>query len=220
MRKKGIPTSFVQEILSLYVQRFPWFLSLLGEHLALSAVAILLAGAIGLALGLLIARLPALAPAVLGVANLFYTIPSIALLGLLIPFFGIGNSTAIAALTLYGIMPMVRNTYTGLTTTDPDILEAARGMGSTESQLLLRVRLPLAAGVIMAGVRNMVVMTISVTAIASFIGAGGLGVAIYRGITVYNPAMTFAGSLLIAALALLADFLLGLCEKQLKKRGL
>lgn len=210
----------LQELLALYVDRFPWFLSLLGEHLALSAIAILLAGLLGLLLGLLITRLPALAPPVLGIANLFYTIPSIALLGLLIPFFGIGNKTAIAALTLYGIMPMVRNTHTGLTTTDPDILEAARGMGSTESQLLLRVRLPLAGSVIMAGVRNMVVMTISVTAIASFIGAGGLGVAIYRGITVYNPAMTFAGSLLIAVLALLSDFLLSLAEKQLKKRGL
>lgn len=171
-------------------------------------------------MGLLIARLPRLAPPVLAVANLFYTIPSIALFGLLIPFLGIGNKTAIAALTLYGVMPMVRNTYTGLTTTDADMVEAARGMGSTESQLLLRVRLPLAASVIMAGVRNMVVMTISVTAIASFIGAGGLGVAIYRGISIYNPAMTFAGSLLIAALALVSDLLLELLEKQLKKRGL
>ena len=100
---------------------------------------------------------------------------------------------------------------------DPDILEAAKGMGSTQLQSLLRVKLPMAAGVILAGVRNMVVMTISVAAIASFIGAGGLGVAIYRGITIYDTAMAFSGSLLIALLAILCDGLLGIVEKRIKK---
>ena len=107
----------------------------------------------------------------------------------------------------------------GLTNVDADLLEAARGMGSTRRQMLLRVKLPVAAGVIIAGVRNTVVMTISVAGIASFVGAGGLGVAIYRGITIYNPAMTAAGSILIAMLALLCDLLLGALEKYLKKRG-
>ena len=151
--------------------------------------------------------------------NVLYTIPAISLLGILIPFSGIGNKTAVIALTVYGIMPMVHNTYVGLTTLDPDILEAARGMGSTGTQALFRVKLPMAAGVILAGVRNMVVMTISVAGIASFVGAGGLGVAIYRGITIYNPAMTAAGSILIALLAIVCDLTLGALERYFKKRG-
>ena len=131
---------------------------------------------------------------------------------------GIGDKTAVVALTIYGIMPMVRNTYAGIKGVDEEIITAARGMGSTEFQILTRIKLPLALGVIIAGVRNMVVMTISVAAIASFIGAGGLGVAIYRGITVYDTALTFAGSVLIALIALISDLLLGHLEKKLKKR--
>ena len=137
---------------------------------------------------------------------------------MLIPFMGIGDKTAVVALTIYGIMPMVRNTYAGIKGVDEEIITAARGMGSTEFQILTRIKLPLALGVIIAGVRNMVVMTISVAAIASFIGAGGLGVAIYRGITVYDTALTFAGSVLIALIALISDLLLGHLEKKLKKR--
>ena len=102
---------------------------------------------------------------------------------------------------------------------DPEILEAARGMGSTGTQALFRVKLPMAAGVILAGVRNMVVMTISVAGIASFVGAGGLGVAVYRGITIYDPAMTAAGSILIALLAIVCDLALGALERYFKKRG-
>lgn len=122
-------------------------------------------------------------------------------------------------MTLYGLMPMIRNTYTGICGVSQEIIQAARGMGSTDIQILWRIKLPLALGVILAGVRNMVVMTLSVTAIAAFIGAGGLGVAIYRGITIYNPALTFAGSVLIALLALIADLLLGILENYVKKRG-
>ena len=142
---------------------------------------------------------------------------AISLLGILIPFSGIGNKTAVIALTVYGIMPMVHNTYVGLTTLDPDILEAARGMGSTGTQALFRVKAPMAAGVILAGVRNMVVMTISVAGIASFVGAGGLGVAVYRGITIYDPAMTAAGDILIALLAIVCDLALGALERYFKK---
>ena len=160
-----------------------------------------------------------IASPIMGVCNVLYTIPSISLLGILIPFTGIGNRTAVIALVLYGIMPMVRNTYAGLTSLDPDIIEAAVGMGSTKLQTLLRVKLPMAAGVIVAGVRNMVVMTISVAGIASFVGAGGLGVAIYRGITIYNPAMTAAGSILIALLAIICDLALGALEQYEKKKG-
>lgn len=209
----------IQAIFALYRERGDWFLGLLWDHFLLSGQAILLSGSIGLLLGILIAQRPRLAPAVMGVCNVLYTIPAISLLGILIPFTGIGNETAVIALTLYGVMPMVRNTYVGLTSLDPDILEAARGMGSTRAQMLLRVKLPMAAGVILAGLRNTVVMTISVAGIASFVGAGGLGVAIYRGITIYNPAMTAAGSVLIALLAFLCDLALGALERHFKKRG-
>lgn len=130
---------------------------------------------------------------VLGAVNFIYTIPSISLLGFLIPFSGIGNATAIIALTVYGLLPMVRNTYTGITTIDPLIIEAATGMGSTRWQVLYKIKLPLALLVIMSGLRNMATMTIALAGIASFIGAGGLGVAIYRGITTNNSAMTMAG---------------------------
>lgn len=137
---------------------------------------------------------------------------------MLIPLFGIGNTTAVIALTLYGIMPMVRNTYAGMKGVSSEIISAAEGMGSTKLQLMMKIKLPLALDVIIAGIRNMVVMTISVAAIASFIGAGGLGVAIYRGITMYDTAMTFGGSLVIAAVALLSDLLLGQLEKYIKRR--
>lgn len=207
------------QIVTLFQERGSWFLGLVGAHIALALSAIIMASAIGLALGILISEKEGLAPAVLGVCNVLYTIPSISLLGILIPFTGIGDRTAVIALTIYGVMPMVRNTYAGIKGVDADILEAARGMGSTKAQLLLRIKLPLAAGVIMAGVRHMVVMVIAVTGIASFVGAGGLGVAIYRGITIYNPAMTAAGSLLIALLALVSDLLLGRLERHFRKRG-
>lgn len=209
----------LKEILDIYMERRDWFLELFGQHLKIAGIAILFAGVLGLLLGVFIAEKEIMAPFILTLANIFYTIPSISLLGILIPFTGIGDKTAIIALTLYGLMPMIRNTYTGIRGVSPEIVQAARGMGSTDIQILWRIKLPLALGVILAGVRNMVVMTFSVTAIAAFIGAGGLGVAIYRGITIYNPALTFAGSVLIALLALVADLLLGIIENYVKKRG-
>lgn len=208
-----------KEILQIYMERREWFLELFGQHLKIAGIAIVLAGIMGLLLGIFIAEKEFMAPVILTLANIFYTIPSISLLGILIPFTGIGDKTAIIALTLYGLMPMIRNTYTGICGVSQEIIQAARGMGSTDIQILWRIKLPLALGVILAGVRNMVVMTLSVTAIAAFIGAGGLGVAIYRGITIYNPALTFAGSVLIALLALIADLLLGILENYVKKRG-
>ena len=151
--------------------------------------------------------------------NFLYTIPSISLLGFLIPFSGIGNTTAVIALTVYALLPMVRNTHTGITNVDAAILEAAAGMGSTRLQILFKIKLPLAMPVILSGIRNMVTMTIALAGIASFIGAGGLGVAIYRGITTNNTAMTMAGSLLIAVLALVFDSLLGFMEQRMCRRN-
>ncbi|MFV0467184.1 MAG: glycine betaine ABC transporter substrate-binding protein [Lachnospiraceae bacterium] len=209
----------INDMVTLFMERKEFFLSLLLEHLQISLIAILLAIGIGGMVGILISEYQQTARPTLGVINFLYTIPSISMLGFLIPFSGIGNATAIIALTIYALLPMVRNTHTGLSNVDERIIEAATGMGSTRLQTLFRIRLPLAIPVIMSGIRNMVTMTIALAGIASFIGAGGLGVAIYRGITTNNTAMTMVGSLLIAALALLMDFLLGQLEKRMKKRG-
>lgn len=202
---------------ALLLEKRDWFFDLLLQHVAISLVSIALAAVLGLALGIAIAQWRRGAKPVLGLVNFIYTIPSIALFGFLIPLTGIGNTTAIVALTVYALLPMVRGTYTGLTTIDSAIIEAARGMGSTDRQLLYRIELPLAAPIIMSGVRNMATMTIALAGIASFIGAGGLGVAIYRGITTNNLAMTLAGSILIAILAIVVDLLLGIIEKKTRR---
>lgn len=208
----------LQEIVTLVTQRSGWLLGLLLDHLRISLIASFLACILGLALGIWISEHRGASRWTLGVVNFIYTIPSISLLGLLIPFSGIGNTTAIIALTIYALLPMVRNTYTGLTNLPPAMLEAATGMGSTRAQLLFKIKFPLALPVIIAGMRNMVTMTIALTGIASFIGAGGLGVAIYRGITTNNAALTIAGSLLTALLALVMDFILGIAERMTMKR--
>ena len=206
------------EMIRLFQERSDFFLQLTLEHIAISLVAIVLAIALGGALGILIAEIDRAAQPTLLVVNFLYTIPSIAMFGFLLPFSGIGNTTAIIALTLYALLPMVKNTHTGLKSVDPLLIEAAVGMGSTRLQVLRRISLPLAVPVILAGVRNMTTMTIALAGIASFIGAGGLGIAIYRGITTNNAALAFDGSLLIAFLALLADTVLSRVEKRAFRR--
>ena len=138
--------SFLKEVIQLYVERKDWFLELIAAHIGLSLVAILCAGSIGLLLGIWISEHEKAAGPVLGVANVFYTIPSISLLGMLIPFLGIGNTTAVAALTIYGIMPMVRNTYAGIKGVSEEIILAAEAMGSTRMQIMWKIKLPLAMG--------------------------------------------------------------------------
>jgi osmoprotectant transport system permease protein len=136
--------------------------------------------------------------------------------GFLVGITGIGNTSAIIALVIYGLLPIIRNTYVGIIEVDPMINEAATGMGATDMQLLLKVQLPLALPVIIAGFRTMVVMTIALGGIASFIGAGGLGVAIWRGITTNFKEMTVAGSILVALLALISDLFFGFLEKNIR----
>lgn len=206
------------QILQILWDRRDFFLTCLAEHIRISLTAIICAGISGILAGILISRHKKLAGVVLGIINVIYTIPSISLLGFLIPFTGIGNKTAVIALTVYGLLPIVRNTYTGLTNVDAGILEVAEGLGADRKQQLLGIRLPLALPVIISGFRNMVVMIIAMGGIASFIGAGGLGVAIYRGITTYNMTLTAAGSVLIALLALFCDRLLSATEKRVNRR--
>ena len=206
------------QILQIFWDRRELFITCLLEHIRISLTAVLCAGILGILTGILISRHKKAAGVVLGIVNVIYTIPSISLLGFLIPLTGIGNRTAIIALTVYGLLTIVRNTYTGLTTVDATILEVAEGLGSDSRQMMFRIRFPLALPVIISGFRNMVVMIIAMGGIASFIGAGGLGVAIYRGITTYNMTLTAAGSILIALLALVSDRLLSLAEKAVNRR--
>lgn len=208
------------EIINLIQNRWDFFLGLLVEHIQISLLSIVIAMAIGLVVGIVISEYQKSSRIVMGIVNFIYTIPSISLLGFLIPLSGVGDTTAVIALTVYALLPMVRNTHTGLTNVSPLLIEAATGMGSTKMQILAKVRLPLAMPVIISGIRSMAVMTIALAGIASFIGAGGLGVAIYRGITTNNKAMTLVGSLLIAVLAIVVDALIGQVEKMTKKHGI
>lgn len=208
----------IQGIFSLYAERWPFFQELIFQHIRIASTAILIAGTIGLVLGILISEHRKYATWIIGVINVAYTIPSISMLGFLIPLTGIGDKTATIALTIYGLLPMVRNTYTGITTIEPSIISVARGMGSTPWQILYKVKLPLALPVIVSGIRSMVVMTIALSGIASYIGAGGLGVAIYRGITTNNAYMTYAGSILIALVALALDQLVACVERHIRKK--
>lgn len=208
------------EIIDLIQSRWDFFLGLLVEHIQISLLSIVIAMVIGLTIGILISEYQKSSKVVIGIVNFIYTIPSISLLGFLIPLSGVGDATAVIALTVYALLPMVRNTHTGLTNVSPLLLEAATGMGSTKMQTLIKVKLPLAMPVIISGIRSMAVMTIALAGIASFIGAGGLGVAIYRGITTNNKAMTLVGSILIAVLAIVVDFLIGRAEKAVKRHGI
>ena len=189
------------------------------EHLVLVIVAMLIAILIGVPLGLLIVHRPVLRGIALGVANVFQTIPSLALFGFLIPIpfiGGIGKRTAIVALILYALLPILRNTYVGLTEIDPAVLESAEAMGMTRSQILFRVRLPLASAFILAGIRTATVITVGVATIAAAIGAGGLGTFIFRGVALVSNGLLLAGAIPAALLALAADFLLGVIERRLR----
>jgi len=210
--------NFITEVFRLYKDRFGFFSELFIQHILLSGIAIILITVIGLLVGIYISRNEKAAIIVLGVTNFLYTIPSIALFGFLVAISGIGNGSAIIALTIYGVLPIIRNTYVGIIEVDSQIIESAVAMGSTDGQLLFKVQLPLALPVIIAGFRVMVVMTIALAGIASFIGAGGLGVAIWRGITTNFPEMTAAGSILVAFLAVVVDAIIGKFEKRIRKK--
>jgi len=189
------------------------------EHLSLVLISMAIAVAIAVPLGLALVSRPRLRATALAVASIFQTIPSLALFGFLIPLpflGGIGARTAIIALVLYALLPILRNTYVGLTGIDPAIIEAAEAMGMTERQILFRVRLPLATSFILAGIRTATVITIGVATIAAAIGAGGLGTFIFRAVAMVSDAVILAGAIPAALLALLADFLLGLLERRLR----
>ena len=197
---------------------WPDILTRASEHVWLSLLAVVGAVVIGVPLGIVIARRAPLQGPVLGFANIVQTVPSLALFGFLLPLLGLGTINALVALLLYSLLPIIRNTFTGLTGVDPNVREAARAMGMTSSQMLRRVELPLAADVILAGIRTATVLCIGITTIASFIGAGGLGDLIQNGLRTNDNAITLAGAVPAALLALGADGLLGVWQKNLAAR--
>lgn len=208
-------------LLNFLIQQRGEILARTIEHLWLVAAAMSVAVLIGMPLGIALVGRRALRRWVLGGANIVQTIPSLALFGFLIPvplLGGLGSTTAIVALTLYALLPILRNTFAGISGVDPAVLEAARAMGMTPRQTLWQVQLPLAIGVIMAGVRVATVVTIGVATIAAAIGAGGLGVFIFRGVAMASNPVLLAGALPAALLAVAADLLLGSLEHRLTPR--
>jgi len=192
--------------------------ALAAQHVMLVAAATSIAVAIGVPLGVALSRRPRLARPILGAANVIQTIPSLALFGFLIPvplLGGIGARTAIVALVLYGLLPILRNTHAGIRSVDPAVLEAADGLGMTRGQRLRFVELPIAMPVLVAGVRVAVVVGVGLATIAAAIGAGGLGVLIYRGVATVDHRLILAGAIPAALLAVLFDALLGLAERRL-----
>jgi osmoprotectant transport system permease protein len=188
------------------------------EHIQLVAAAMAIALIVGLPVGVALVRRRALRRWVFGAANIVQTIPSLALFGFLIPvpwIGGIGANTAILALALYALLPVLRNTCTGIEGVDAAVLEAARGMGMTPHQVLWQVELPLAAPVLLAGIRVATVISIGVATIAAAIGAGGLGVFIFRGVAMVNDQVILAGAIPAALLAVLADLALGAAQRRL-----
>lgn len=193
-------------------------LRLTGQHVVLVGLSTMLAIIIGFPLGVLMTRMENLSRPILTFANIMQTIPSLAMFGFLIPIpfiGGIGARTAIVALLLYSLLPIIRNTYTGIMHVDPAVREAAIGMGMTDWQVLGRVEIPLALGVIFAGIRVATVIAVGLATIAAAIGAGGLGTYIFQGVAMANPSRILVGAVPAAAMALTADFGLGLIERWL-----
>ena len=206
----------LRETLAYYSLNGSYALEQFWKHFLISVCGVLLASAVAIPTGFLIARRGRLARWIVGTANVIQTVPSLALMSILMLGLGLGARTVIATVLLYSLLPIVRNTCAGIRGIPPQVLDSARGMGMTALQTVLRVELPLALSVIMAGVRNALVVAVGVTTIGTFIGAGGLGDIISRGVNVANgSAIIIAGALPTALMAVCADIVLGLLERGL-----
>jgi len=206
-------------VFQFILQNHEEVLELTLEHLGMVAASTSLAVLIGIPLGILITRRPGWEKPVLGGANIMQTIPSLALFGFLLPVPWIGARSwrlAVLALTLYALLPLIRNTHAGIKGVDPAVVEAGRGMGMTDRQLLWQGEFPLALGVIIAGVRVATVISVGVATIAAALGAGGLGEYIFRGLSMVNNQLILAGAIPAALLALAADVSLGWVERRLR----
>jgi len=204
----------IMSLWGFFVNRSDTILELGIEHAMLILVSVVIAVLIGVIAGIAITYYQPAAFVVLYICQIMMTVPSLATLGLLLPILGIGFKTGITALILYSLLPIVRNTYTGIKEIDNSVLQAAQGMGMGEWTILRKIKLPLALPVIMAGIRTATVMVVGIGAIASYIGAGGLGELIFRGISRYNKDMILAGAIVISLLAITADYLLRVAENR------
>ncbi|EZH65358.1 ABC transporter permease [Geomicrobium sediminis] len=192
----------------------------LQEHFFLVFVSMSLAVLIAVPLGVLLTSMKRLSEPIIGIASVAQTIPSLALLGFMLPVLGIGTNNAIFALTVYALLPILRNTYTGILEVDKATVDAGRGLGMTRGQILTKIQLPLALPVIMAGIRTSTVIVIGVATLATFVGAGGLGDIIMRGLAMQNSALTLLGAIPAAILAIIADFILKRIEILATPKGL
>lgn len=208
------------ELLQIFVERWPDILTAAWEHLQLTFVSLFFAILIAIPLGIFLTRHRKLAEPLIGVTAVAQTIPSLALLGFMIPLLGIGFIPAVVALTIYGLLPIVRNTYIGIINVDSAAIEAGTGMGMTSWQVLSMVEIPLALSVIMAGIRTATVLIIGVATLASMIGAGGLGDLIFRGIAMSSNELILAGAIPAATLALIFDYALKRLEIRATPKGL
>lgn len=212
--------SIFSQYISFMLERQDQILELTTQHIYLTFIAVFFAVLVAVPLGITITRFEKTAGIVVGIANAVQALPSLALLGFLIPILGIGSKPSIVMIFLYSLLPIIKNTYTGLTNVDRAILEAGRGMGMTNWQLMKMVQLPLALPVIMAGIRISAVTAVGLTTIAALIGAGGLGQLIYRGISMVNNRMIIAGAVPAMVLTLVIDFLLNILEKLVTPKGI
>ncbi|MEA1975947.1 MAG: ABC transporter permease [Bacillota bacterium] len=202
------------------LDRYPDIIKLVGEHLQITGIAVFFAIIVGVPVGIFITRYTKAAQYVLGTANVFQTLPSLALFGLVIPFLGVGLVPSVVVLFLYALLPIIKNTYIGITNVDPAAIEAGRGMGMKNREILSMVEIPLALPVIMAGIRISTVINIGTATIASLIGAGGLGDFIFKGISMYNNNYLLAGAIPTAILALSVDAILGYFEYHITPKGM
>jgi osmoprotectant transport system permease protein len=190
------------------------------QHIQLSIIALIFAVVIGVPLGILIVRIPSISGFIINIANAVQAIPSLALLGFLVPLLGIGSVPSIVMIIIYSLLPIIKNTYTGLINVNSSIIEAGRGMGMTEMQIMFKVQLPLSLPFIMAGIRIAGVTAVGLTTLAALIGAGGLGQMIYRGISMVNNEMIISGAIPAMILALLIDYILFWLEKIVTPNGI
>nr|WP_245529565.1 ABC transporter permease [Acetomicrobium mobile] len=202
------------------LERQDQIMELTAQHVYLTFIAVIFAILVAVPLGIFITRFERAAGVVVGIANAVQALPSLALLGFLIPVLGIGSKPSIVMIFLYSLLPIIKNTYTGLANVDRAILEAGRGMGMTNWQLMRMVQLPLALPVIMAGIRISAVTAVGLTTIAALIGAGGLGQLIYRGISMVNNKMIITGAVPAMVLTLVVDYILNILERAVTPKGI
>lgn len=204
----------MEEFIKYIIKNSDYLLELMLQHLGLSIFSVLTAIIVGVPIGIIIARYNKFANITLNLISIIFTIPSIAMFGLLLPILGTGNIPAFVALFLYSLLTIVNNTYTGISSVDKGIIEAGKGMGMTNLQILFRIKFPLSLGVIFAGIRTAVVINVGITTIAAFIGAGGLGKMVFRGIYTVENKVILAGSLSIFLLAVILDYIGRIIEKR------